>query len=199
MAACSFCGAGEDEAWALIAGPGVHVCDACVADLRDIAGEGGEHAPSSDLFGPCQFCGTGPPAARLIIGSEAQNGAAPVICADFVGIAAEALGERIDLDGPWYRPLRFEGGHGIGPGGDDPVGVDGWVARAEARAAEIDAWARGRLDELADLGLPAGPDVVPVVRRMAIATLIADLGAERGVRVPYDVAIAVASRLEAGR
>lgn len=194
MVACSFCGGSSAEVWALVAGSGAHVCDACVADLREVVAEPAS-APSPALFGPCQFCGSGPPTARLVVGSTVHHGKAPVVCGDCVGVCAQILGERIDLDGPWYRPLRFEGGHGIGPAGDDPDGVDGLFARALARRAEIDAWATTRLAELASLGLPAGPDVEPVVRRMAIAVLIGDLGVERGFRVPYPVAVQVAARL----
>jgi len=36
---CSFCGKGEDDAARLIAGPGVFICDECVALCNEILAE----------------------------------------------------------------------------------------------------------------------------------------------------------------
>lgn len=64
---CSFCGQTQDQARALIAGPGVQVCDECIAfGTEFLADEVAE--PSSDPGEPvvCSFCGTSTPATSVV-------------------------------------------------------------------------------------------------------------------------------------
>ena len=67
---CSFCGKTQHEVRKLIAGPGVYICDECVALTTDImAEEGGRTATPPGLrFTPAQV-----PAAAAILSDFAQR------------------------------------------------------------------------------------------------------------------------------
>lgn len=75
--ACSFCGATKAEVARLVAGPGVFICDSCVALSDQVIREAGPPEPSRSHIGPvspssaftCSFCDR--PAAeteRLVAG-----------------------------------------------------------------------------------------------------------------------------------
>ncbi|MBA3462970.1 MAG: hypothetical protein H0T46_23645 [Deltaproteobacteria bacterium] len=56
---CTMCGKSQREVKALISGPGVNVCAACVELVTDIAGKGPppSDAPDAEYMDPCLFCG----------------------------------------------------------------------------------------------------------------------------------------------
>ena len=63
---CSFCGADKSTVRRLIAGPGVLVCEQCVAMAHDLLGVGGERVSErtrlvaldpADRKARCSFCG----------------------------------------------------------------------------------------------------------------------------------------------
>lgn len=195
MESCSFCGDPRSMAWLLIAGPDVAVCDRCLRDLGDIAEETGPGVSGSDLFGPCRFCGRTGSEERLIVGNALLDGSPPVICHGCVTLAASVAADRVPFDDPWYRPLRFEGGDGIGPDGADPEDAEPLIDDARARLSEVQAGVDARLAELERLGLPTGGDVPEIVRRKAVGDLLGRIGVERGRRIPIGVALTVARAL----
>ena len=91
---CSFCGAGGDDAAALIAGPRVFVCDRCV----DLAAEVAAEAVARDHLVPvvaervrCSFCGK---RRRDADGMAARGDGGARICSACLALCAEVLAER---------------------------------------------------------------------------------------------------------
>jgi ATP-dependent protease Clp ATPase subunit len=78
---CSFCGRAQQRVAKLIAGPGVYVCDGCVALVRSW--------PPLDPPGrSCSFCGTWRPQEGRV------RGRGPVaICDDCLELCADIIAE----------------------------------------------------------------------------------------------------------
>ncbi len=51
-ARCSFCGKRQDQVRKLVAGPGVYICDQCVALCNEVLTEASPPLPSSPTRGP---------------------------------------------------------------------------------------------------------------------------------------------------
>jgi ATP-dependent protease Clp ATPase subunit len=78
---CSFCGRAQQQVAKLIAGPGVYVCDGCVAQAR---GWPPLRAPGRG----CSFCGTWRPEEGRV------RGRGPVvICDDCLELCADIIAE----------------------------------------------------------------------------------------------------------
>lgn len=86
---CTFCGAARAEVAALVAGPGVYICDSCVAFARSAIVAAGSVAPVRGTPAPelrCSFCDR--PARdvrRLIAGPDVW------ICDGCVRLASDAV------------------------------------------------------------------------------------------------------------
>jgi hypothetical protein len=90
--ACSFCGATKSDVTYLIAGPGVYICEACVALARQVVREADEQnrprthldpLPASSSLG-CSFCGKAA-GQRLVAGPGVR------ICDQCLEFCAEVL------------------------------------------------------------------------------------------------------------
>jgi ClpX C4-type zinc finger len=109
MGPCSFCGRSREECAKLIAGPGVFICDRCVAratrlSVGGVAVEDWAEAPmrleASGSEVRCGFCGTDARQAGLLVAgglTEAPTGkfgsGAARICDECLDLCAEILAE----------------------------------------------------------------------------------------------------------
>jgi hypothetical protein len=90
--ACSFCRRSQDQTAKLIAGPGVFICDACVALAeRGLAGSrGGARGPwttpREEMKGRCLFCRKPRSAERRLLTSAAGH-----VCAECVDACRQIL------------------------------------------------------------------------------------------------------------
>ncbi|HEY7598092.1 MAG TPA: ClpX C4-type zinc finger protein [Actinophytocola sp.] len=91
---CTFCGEPRDAVSALVAGPGVYICDSCVTFARSALEEADSVAPSRGtptVELRCSFCSR--PARevrRLIAGPDVR------ICDGCVRLASDAVAGRTD-------------------------------------------------------------------------------------------------------
>jgi ClpX C4-type zinc finger len=93
VASCSFCGTDQFETRRLIAGPGVWICDRCVALARSVLESGAAQSTERIRLEPadpnarCHFCGQGPrrTGGRVATGSDRN------ICAGCLDLCAEVL------------------------------------------------------------------------------------------------------------
>jgi hypothetical protein len=107
---CSFCGVDKSMSGRLIAGPGVLVCDQCVATAQDLLDQGGDRVSGqsrlvdldpSDRKARCSFCGkkryrvSGLVAApdRPPVGKFARASEAPRICNNCLMLCDEILSD----------------------------------------------------------------------------------------------------------
>lgn len=109
---CTFCGIGRDECLKLIAGPGVFICDQCVALANDVTLKGEPRnnerirlTPVSDSKVRCSFCGkrstkvhsrslVGSPGFPLSKSRRAKYGGPGVrICSECLGLCNEIMVE----------------------------------------------------------------------------------------------------------
>lgn len=105
-ATCSFCGLEGEEVGVLVAGPGLHICDGCLALADEVLAEGSEHANGThimvsvaDLRTRCSFCGR--PRSRVNgmaqtpgqspAGRGRRAGKAPAICDECLVLSREIL------------------------------------------------------------------------------------------------------------
>lgn len=77
--ACSFCGSPQPKVKRLISGPGIYICDRCVAGARNI---GRAARPSADLIhagarSRCGFCGKPRSQTKAIVEPAVQPAALP--------------------------------------------------------------------------------------------------------------------------
>lgn len=105
-AECTFCGRPEQDAGALIAGPGVHICARCAALASDaLAAEGPASpgplraVPAGDVRERCSFCGKYRPectglAATAPEAAGAGAGERGAICGECLMLCAEIFAER---------------------------------------------------------------------------------------------------------
>jgi ClpX C4-type zinc finger protein len=95
---CSFCGVGQFDTRRLVAGPGVYICDGCVASATRV-GSGSApwqedlerfHLPTPDDQAlRCSFCGRG----RQRVGHLVTGGEPPrAICDGCLGLCREVVG-----------------------------------------------------------------------------------------------------------
>jgi len=92
-AVCSFCGIDQFDAHRLVAGPGIFICDGCVALARGVLGAGEAQANERarlQLGDPalrCEFCGDGPSrtGGRLVTGRDRT------VCASCLDICHEVV------------------------------------------------------------------------------------------------------------
>ncbi len=96
---CSFCGRPAPKVKALVAGPGVHICDRCVPVADAVAATGSpvttadvalSPVPAGDVAGRCSFCGK----RRHQVPALVSAGRAR-ICPQCLGLCHEMLGERL--------------------------------------------------------------------------------------------------------
>jgi ClpX C4-type zinc finger len=107
---CTFCGASKGEAAKLIAGPGVFICDNCVALAIEVTvtntPRGNERtrlAPVSDRKTRCSFCGKKVTKFRKLAGGMASpfgkarkyGGPGVYICDQCLGLCNELLSEQL--------------------------------------------------------------------------------------------------------
>src|SRR5262245_19657011 len=94
-AACSFCGAHQFETRRLIAGPGIWICDGCVALARRVLEAGAARANERAQLEPadpdvrCHFCGQG---ARRT-GGRLVTGGGRNVCASCLDLCGEIFTE----------------------------------------------------------------------------------------------------------
>lgn len=88
---CSFCGNTEEQVRKLIAGPGVHMCDECIAFGTEFLAEASEER-SSEQGEPavCSFCGTATPAGATVASSDGVH-----ICKQCVDLGQKAIDQAI--------------------------------------------------------------------------------------------------------
>jgi Clp amino terminal domain, pathogenicity island component/ClpX C4-type zinc finger len=94
---CSFCGRRGLDVDHLVAGPGVFICDRCVAHASKLAAPNAAEPPSGPLTvapgetDSCSFCGkSAPQIARLIAGPEA------VICNECLALCREIEDQELE-------------------------------------------------------------------------------------------------------
>lgn len=91
---CTFCGLSADEVAKLIAGPGIFICDECVARVRRVADVSSPQRTSRADLDPlpegsrlkCSFCGK--PKGRI---SAMVEGERLAMCADCIQLCEEIL------------------------------------------------------------------------------------------------------------
>ena len=84
---CSFCGKKQEEVAKLIAGPGVYVCDFCVADLsKKVADPNFLGAPDAK----CSFCGKRAQTVKKLISAPKAR-----ICDECIDLCNEILDEEL--------------------------------------------------------------------------------------------------------
>ncbi|HET9441770.1 MAG TPA: ClpX C4-type zinc finger protein [Acidimicrobiales bacterium] len=92
---CAFCNAGRSDTARMVAGPGVHICQQCVADAAGVAAtrrpaRGPRQVTLRDAMAEphaCRFCGRTPAqVAGMVAGGRGR------ICADCLRLAADVLG-----------------------------------------------------------------------------------------------------------
>jgi ATP-dependent protease Clp ATPase subunit len=90
---CTFCGSPRESVSALVAGPGVYICDTCLAFARSVIAEADEVVPStgsaegtSTVGLRCSFCAvTTQEVRRMIAGPDVR------ICGECVAMASDAV------------------------------------------------------------------------------------------------------------
>ncbi len=83
--ACSFCHRDRIDVAHLIAGPGVWICDGCVAEARQLVSKGG--VPMGPKFGQrCSFCGRGEHKVGPLAESEGNR-----ICGNCLKLCEEIM------------------------------------------------------------------------------------------------------------
>jgi hypothetical protein len=108
---CTFCGASKGEAAKLVAGPGVFICDRCVALAIEVtvtdesrASNGTRLAPVSDRKTRCSFCGKRAAKCRRMVGATASQwsdltrkyrGPGVHICDECLGLCNEIMFESL--------------------------------------------------------------------------------------------------------
>ncbi len=110
---CGFCGEDPSRAWHILAGPGIAVCDRCVARFDDVVSESDGHiaasAPTGGPFSSCSFCGKGAHEVGLVVGAVRHGEVDPVICHGCVRLCADILGgQGVPFTDPWFEPLRSQ-------------------------------------------------------------------------------------------
>jgi ATP-dependent protease Clp ATPase subunit len=81
---CSFCGKHQDQVQRLIAGPGVYVCDECVAAISS-----GPEEPQEESGLRCSFCGKKQRQVHhLTVGPNGVN-----ICSECIALCQEIIAE----------------------------------------------------------------------------------------------------------
>jgi ATP-dependent protease Clp ATPase subunit len=98
LLSCSFCGKHQKQVKKLIAGPGVYICDECMARVHTVLAAAGATAstriaaiaqvPDADGAEPCSFCGK--PRDRVV--AMASTGHAQ-ICNECVELCDEIVAE----------------------------------------------------------------------------------------------------------
>lgn len=110
---CTFCGASKGEAAKLIAGPGVYICDRCVALAIEVTvtdesrpGDRTRLAPVSDRKTRCSFCGKRVAKCRRIVGGIASQsgertrkyrGPGVYICDECLGLCNEIMFDEVRI------------------------------------------------------------------------------------------------------
>jgi ClpX C4-type zinc finger len=103
---CSFCGRSHQECERLIAGPGVFICERCVAQATRLSAEapvegwseGSMRLEASESEALCSFCGKDARHGVLLVASElsvpaGKFGARPRICDECLDLCLEILAE----------------------------------------------------------------------------------------------------------
>jgi ATP-dependent protease Clp ATPase subunit len=114
LCSCTFCGASKQAAVKLIAGPGVFICDRCVALAIEVtvtdeprASERTRLVPVSDRKTRCGFCGNRAARCRRLVGAigSASGEATPKypgpgvrICDECLGLCNEIMFEELHRD-----------------------------------------------------------------------------------------------------
>src|SRR5262249_26266357 len=107
-AACTFCGQQHPDASDMVAGPGVHICEACATLAAEVLGTGQSAAAGPGLIRSvtepekrerCSFCGKYRPqctglAAAASPAAEGKTDRHVAICAECLALCAEIIAER---------------------------------------------------------------------------------------------------------
>jgi ATP-dependent protease Clp ATPase subunit len=80
---CSFCGHAQRQVAKLIAGPGVYICDRCVALARS-------WPPAAHPGRSCSFCGTWAPGQRRVVARGSAS-----ICEQCLDLCDEIIAEEL--------------------------------------------------------------------------------------------------------
>ena len=111
---CSFCGIGKDEAHKLIAGPGVFICDQCVALAHDVSlkGEPGSNQRTRLTLVAartrCSFCGKRSRKIPRLVGGPGLP-SSKLQRTKYGGPGARICSECLDL----CDEIMFEESHGV--------------------------------------------------------------------------------------
>ena len=105
---CSFCGESQHAVAKLIAGPGVYICDRCVALAGGVARSGQAAATpfgllrsvlGQDAQAPCSFCGKPPGRVAAVVALSPERPAdSPgprAICAECLDLCDEIIEENL--------------------------------------------------------------------------------------------------------
>jgi hypothetical protein len=109
LLSCTFCGKQQNEVRKLIAGPGVYICDSCVAVAGDVVGSG---QAARTGFGPmiivredqtrarCNFCGKdrGQAASMAIMPTVTveRTSTSAAVCSECLDLCKEIITEELD-------------------------------------------------------------------------------------------------------
>ena len=109
LLACSFCGKQQNEVRKLIAGPGVYICDPCVALADNVVGSGQPAAtelgtmnvlPAHATRLKCSFCGKDrgqvPGMALMPELTLERTSASPAICSECLMLCDEIITEELN-------------------------------------------------------------------------------------------------------
>jgi ClpX C4-type zinc finger len=107
-AACTFCGRHHADAWDMIAGPGVYICEACATVAGEVLGTGQSAASGpghirsvadDETRERCSFCGKYRPqctglASAASPAAEGKAARHAAICAECLELCGEIIAER---------------------------------------------------------------------------------------------------------
>ena len=112
LLACSFCGKRQREVRKLIAGPGVYICDLCVALAANVLGSGDpvdtelgtmNALPEQATRLKCSFCGKDRrQASGLVVMPQVtleRTSASAAVCSECLELCDEILTEELDASG----------------------------------------------------------------------------------------------------
>jgi ClpX C4-type zinc finger len=105
---CKFCGRPQREVRKLIAGPGVYICEACVAMAGSVVSTGNgtstqlgpmEAVPEQDRSAGCSFCGKGrgqvTGLAAVSVGTDRGQPSCPAICRECLALCNEIVADEL--------------------------------------------------------------------------------------------------------
>ncbi len=113
VGSCSFCDAERSDVRTLIAGPGILICDRCVAIACGVVADGREHTNERTLLAPvdpsesklgCSFCGKRREGVEAMVWAPrrpeyANRDSGVLICSECLELCEEILADGAGIEG----------------------------------------------------------------------------------------------------